>query len=129
MRRLPLGTAIAAVLFGASSRGVAQPPALEEIIVTAERRETALQKTPISIAVVTADTLELKGLETLEDVATVIPNLDIKASRGRGNASPIYQIRGISTGGGATGERSAALRLAMLGGECLIGLSGAARGE
>ena len=52
MGRLPLGTAIAAVLVGASSRGVAQPPALEEIMVTAERHETALQKTPISIAVV-----------------------------------------------------------------------------
>jgi iron complex outermembrane receptor protein len=103
---LPHGTAIAAVLAGASTQGIAQPPALEEITVTAERKETALQKTPISIAVVTADTMELKGLETLDEVATVIPNLDIKASRARGDATPLYQIRGIS---GAGGERSAAL--------------------
>jgi iron complex outermembrane receptor protein len=109
--RLPFNTAIAAILAGASSQGVAQPPALEEITVTAERYETALQKTPISIAVVTADAIELKGLETLEDVATVIPNLDIKATRGRGNANPQYQIRGLSTGGGAIGERSVGLYL------------------
>ena len=109
MGRLPLRTVIAGVLAGASSQGVAQPPALEEIIVTAERHETALQKTPISIAVVTADTMEIKGLETLEDVATVIPNLDIKASRGRGDTIPTYQIRGLSTSGGGVGERAAAL--------------------
>jgi iron complex outermembrane receptor protein len=109
--RLPLSTAIAVVSAGASIQSVAQLPALEEITVTAERRETALQKTPISIAVVTADAMELKGLETLEDVATVIPNLDIKASRGRGDANPQYQIRGLSTGGGATGERSVGLYL------------------
>jgi iron complex outermembrane receptor protein len=107
--RLPLRTAIAAVLAGASTRGVAQPPALEEIIVTAERHETSLQKTPISIAVVTADTMELKGLETLEDVATVIPNFDIKGTRGSGNTLPAYQIRGLASGSGGVGERAAAL--------------------
>jgi hypothetical protein len=40
--RLPLRTVIAGVLAGASSQGVAQPPALEEITVTAERHETTL---------------------------------------------------------------------------------------
>jgi iron complex outermembrane receptor protein len=41
----------------------------------------------------------------MEDLATNSPNLDIKGSRGTGNVSPTYQIRGISGGGGATGER------------------------
>ena len=61
---------------------------LEEIIVTAERRETSLQDTPISVAAFTAETMELKGVETLEDIATFTPNLDIKGSRGSGNVSP-----------------------------------------
>ena len=61
---------------------------LEEIIVTAERREASLQNTPISVAAFTAETMELKGLETLEDIATVTPNLDIKGARGGGNINP-----------------------------------------
>jgi iron complex outermembrane receptor protein len=80
--------------------------ALEEIVVTAERRETSLQETPISIAAFTAESMEFRGIETLEDVASFTPNLDIKGSRGNGNASPTYQIRGLSGGGGATGERA-----------------------
>lgn len=51
---------------------------LEEIVVTAERRATSLQQTPISIAAFTAETMEFRGIETLEDVASFTPNLDIK---------------------------------------------------
>ena len=104
--RRPLSAAIAAILAGVSSQGAAQ--GLDEFIVTAERRETALQQTPISVAAFTADTMELKGLETLEDIATITPNLDIKGSRGTGNVNPTYQIRGLA-GGGGLGERSAAM--------------------
>jgi iron complex outermembrane receptor protein len=87
----------------------AQAQQLDEIIVTAERRETSLQDTPISIATFSAETMELKGLETLEDVAAFTPNLDIKGGRTGGNISPTYQIRGLSGGGGAGGERSTAM--------------------
>ena len=79
---------------------------LETVIVTAERRETSLQETPISVIAFTAEAMEAKGIETLEDVASFAPNLDIKGSRGDGNVSPTYQVRGLSGGGGATGERA-----------------------
>lgn len=78
---------------------------LEEIVVTAERRETALQNTPISVLAFSTEDLKFKGIETMEDLGTNAPNLDIKGSRGTGNVSPTYQIRGISGGGGSTGER------------------------
>ena len=105
-RRQPINAAVAALLAGFSGGSFAQQ--LDEIIVTAERRETSLQQTPISIAAFTAESMEFKGLETLEDVAAVTPNLDIKGSRGSGNVAPTYQIRGLS-GGGALGERSSAM--------------------
>ena len=91
---------------------VANPPRyaaaqqLEEIVVTAERRETALQDTPISIMAFSAETMEVKGMHDLMDIATITPNLDIKGSRGNGNVAPTYEIRGVSGGGGATGERA-----------------------
>jgi iron complex outermembrane receptor protein len=82
---------------------------LEEIVVTAERRELSLQDTPISVVAFTSETMELKGIETMEDIATFTPNLDIKGSRFSGNNDPTWQIRGLSGGGGTTGERAVGL--------------------
>ena len=79
---------------------------LEEIIVTAERRELNLQDTPISVMSFGGEALELRGVDDMFELASIAPNLDIKGSRGTGNTSPNFQIRGISGGGGATGERS-----------------------
>jgi iron complex outermembrane receptor protein len=105
-RRGAVGASIAALLTGVTNPGLAQD--LDEVIVTAERRETSLQQTPISVAAFSAESMEVKGVETLEDIANLTPNLDIKGSRGSGNVSPTYQIRGLS-GGGALGERSTAM--------------------
>jgi iron complex outermembrane receptor protein len=98
-----LAAAVGAAL-GVAPEAKAQQ--LEEIIVTAERRELDLQETPISVMAFTAETLELRGVDDMFEVANLTPNLDIKGARGSGNTSPIYSIRGISGGGGATGERS-----------------------
>ena len=89
-----------------SAVSTAQAQQLEEIIVTAERRELNLQETPISVMSFEGEALELRGIDDMFELATVAPNLDIKGARGVGNTSPTFQIRGISGGGGATGERS-----------------------
>src|SRR5690606_38016088 len=101
-RSVVLATAVG-VLMGTWSSAQAQ---LEEIIVTAERREMSLQDTPISVIAFSGDNLELRGVRDMMELATIAPNLDIKGARGSGNTSPIFQIRGVSGGGGATGERS-----------------------
>jgi iron complex outermembrane receptor protein len=79
---------------------------LDEILVTAERRELSLQQTPISVMAFSGESLDLRGVRDMYDVATITPNLEIKGSRGTGDTAPIFEIRGISGGGGATGERS-----------------------
>jgi iron complex outermembrane receptor protein len=107
-QRALLRIAVMGLMVGVSGQAFAQ---LEEVVVTAERRETSLQQTPISIAAFTAETMEFKGIETMEDIASFTPNLDIKGSRGSGNVSPTYQIRGLSGGGGATGERAVGMYL------------------
>ncbi len=93
----------------ALSAGTAVAQVLEEVVVTAERRETALQDTPISIVALSSETLERKGVEDVADVALFTPNLAITGSRGFGNNQPTFSIRGISGGGGATSERGVAL--------------------
>jgi iron complex outermembrane recepter protein len=82
---------------------------LEEVVITAERRSTNLQDTPLSIQAITAETMEQKGLADIADVAMYTPNLSISGSRGTGNNQPSFAIRGISGGGGATSERGVAL--------------------
>ena len=87
----------------------AQTAPLEEVTVTAERRSMALQDTPISIIAITADGLEAKGVTDLMDLSDITPNLSIKGGRTGGNNAPVFTIRGIGGGGGATGERGVAL--------------------
>lgn len=93
--------------------GVAITPAraqtLEEVVVTAERRETALQDTPLSIIAISADAMERKGIENIAEIALFTPNLAINGSRGYGDNQPTFSIRGISGGGGTTSERGVAL--------------------
>ena len=109
-----VAVAVAMCLYGAAA-SAATPAAgtgagaLEEITVTAERRGTELQNTPISIEAFSATAMETKGLKDIADVAMYTPNLAITGSRGSGNNQPIFSIRGISGGGGATAERGVAL--------------------
>jgi|GEM_PF-502997 iron complex outermembrane receptor protein len=102
--RKALFIGVASVLAGLSQNVAAQQ--LEEIIVTAERRELLLQDTPLSVLAFSGEKLEARGVRDMFDLATISPNLDIKGSRGTGNTSPAFQIRGIGAGAGATGERS-----------------------
>lgn len=91
---------------GLTASGSLLAQQLEEIVVTAERRELLLQDTPISIMAFSGEKLEARGVRDMFELANNAPNLDIKGSRGTGNTSPAFQIRGIGGAAGATGERS-----------------------
>jgi len=71
-----LSMAIAAALAGSTLfSGAASAQQLEEIIVTATRRESDLQSTPLSIQAFSAEQLELAGLERGQDLGIMVPNL------------------------------------------------------
>ena len=67
---------------------------LEEIVVTAQRRETNLQTTPISIQAFTAEALELGGIERGRDLGIMVPNLVANPS-GAGSSNGQFFIRGL----------------------------------
>lgn len=52
----------------------AQPEMLGEVIVTAQRREESLQKTPIAISVFGSDSIRINRVEGLQDVVMRVPN-------------------------------------------------------
>ncbi len=66
---------------------------LEEIIVTATRRETNLQDTPLSIQAFTAQQLELGGITNGRDLGINVPNVVLNP--GTGGAQANFYIRGL----------------------------------
>ena len=79
MRQAPTRLAMAiATLIGAQSNAIqADEFALEEIVVTAQKREQSLQDVPIAVTAVNADLLQQTGAITLSDVANITPGLNI----------------------------------------------------
>jgi len=71
---------------------------LEEIIVTARRREENLQTLPLSIAAITAEVMREHGIYNIEDIDEFVPNLEMDTPD-RANNTRIY-IRGIGGGSG-----------------------------
>ena len=69
---------------------------LEEITVTARRREEGLLGTPLSISALTADQMLEQGIHTIDDVTQYVPNVTL-TSHGRANNTRII-IRGIGGG-------------------------------
>ena len=88
--RRPLAATIAILLAGSLS---AQENILEEIIVTAEKREASIQDTALAITAVSGDLLENGGLDEIEDISLDVPSLVF--SRAGGEAQ-LY-IRGVGT--------------------------------
>lgn len=69
--------------------------ALETVVVSAEKRETDLQKTPIAIAVASSDFLEQRHVDSLIDLASgSLPSLRVATFEARQSALTIG-IRGI----------------------------------
>ena len=70
---------------------------LEEITVTARKREEKLQETPISISAFSAKGLEQRAITRIDEIANAVPNLTIKSSVATsGNSSSAsFFIRGI----------------------------------
>jgi len=97
MRVNKIYAAVVGALTGVSGLGLQSAYAqegLEEIVVTATRREQNLQEVPVSIVAITNDSLQLRGLQNLEDVGNAIPNINIQGG-GNGTASTQFRMRGI----------------------------------
>jgi outer membrane receptor protein involved in Fe transport len=68
-------------------------PALEEIVVTAQKREQAVQDIGLSISVVTPQALADAGVSGLNGLETVTSGLEIESQFGGGQ--PAFAIRGV----------------------------------
>jgi iron complex outermembrane recepter protein len=75
---------------------------LQEIIVTAQKREESLQDTPISISVLDNKSLEKRGITNLGDFASgAVPSLRIMPYSGSRASTMVVTMRGINPGDSA----------------------------
>jgi len=79
-----------------SSQFVFSQAALEEIIVTAQKREQSLQDVPISVTTISGDKFMSEGMRNMEELTQNVPGLSFNESRG----SALLFLRGIGTSQG-----------------------------
>jgi len=67
---------------------------LEEVIITAQKREQTLQEVPVTVSAFSGDFVEDAGVRDIRDIAGLTPNLSIKS---RGETESTVFIRGIGS--------------------------------
>jgi iron complex outermembrane receptor protein len=68
---------------------------IQEIIVTARRKEENLQTTPISVTAITAQDIEAKGMDNVLDVARAAPSVTLVPGANYSGKSALAYIRGV----------------------------------
>ncbi|MDD9962811.1 MAG: TonB-dependent receptor [Gammaproteobacteria bacterium] len=92
--------AVAALLpFAGSARAADDEPAartLEEIVVTARRREESLQDVPTSVAVISSEEILARGEANFDVIGQIVPNVHFESAGGTsGVESPVVFVRGM----------------------------------
>src|ERR1700720_1594005 len=93
---------LAWLLAGGVALGTAWPQsaradaALEEVVVTAERRSEKAQDVPVAITAVSAADLESRGVRQAGDITSTVPNLLLNSPYGP-EAQPTFTLRGVTT--------------------------------
>ena len=85
--------------------GGAKAEKVEKVVVTATRRKTALQKTPVAVTAIGEKALDNAKVENIEDLQAVTPALQI--TNGGNPAAYTARIRGVGTQGNNAGLEAA----------------------
>ena len=69
---------------------------LEEVVVTARKREESLQQAPVSVTALTSDMIEARSMESFNDLNNYAPNIELNNGRvdGGGSVAQLY-VRGV----------------------------------
>jgi iron complex outermembrane recepter protein len=77
---------------------------VEEVVVTATRRETALQSVAVAVTAVSAQALQDAGVKDIRDLQQLAPSLQVPVSENSGSVTA--RLRGIGTQGSNPGLES-----------------------
>jgi iron complex outermembrane receptor protein len=101
MKQYPIAltlAACAALSIIAPCRGAESENQLQEVVVTAQKREQSVQDVPLSMTVFTGADLDRQTDQSFQDYAGSIPNLSVSYSgdQGRGN-NMMMALRGVAS--------------------------------
>jgi len=99
MHRLLLGVSSAALALAAALPAAAQSipdteaTTVQDVVVTAQRREQASQDVGIALNVLGGEELKEKGVSVVNEIENIVPNVEVDSQFGGGQ--PQFRIRGI----------------------------------
>jgi iron complex outermembrane receptor protein len=74
----------------------AETATLDEVVITAERREASVQRSALAVTVIGGDALASQGIQSARDILDSVPGLDLTQSTPTAN----FSLRGLGAGGG-----------------------------
>lgn len=101
---LSTGMGLFAVLGGISVQ--AEGRQIEEVIVTATKREASVQEVPIAVTAISGESLIRAGVTDLRDLSTVATSFNLNSSQTESQGTTL-RIRGVGTTGNNIGLESA----------------------
>ncbi len=96
MNRKLLASSVFMVALGASYPAAVNAEALvalEEVVVTAEKRSASVQDVPVAVSAISGNALEEQGIKDANDLASLVPNMQVGF---RGN-NAVVNLRGVET--------------------------------
>jgi len=109
LARASLFASISLLALPVAAPALAQETTVDEIIITATRRDTTVQDAPINIAAVGGDAIEAQGFSDMADIAAFVPGVHLVDQGGRDgnrivvrglNADPLGSSEGVGNGTG-----------------------------
>jgi outer membrane receptor protein involved in Fe transport len=94
-----------AILVSSTWAGTAFAQVLEEVTVTAQKREETLSEVPISIIAISGDEIENRGIDSFQTLSQSMPNVFINENQ----IDSTISIRGVTTGNNKGFEQSVAM--------------------
>ncbi len=106
--RLLICTALAPAFFmptlaAAQDASAKSNDSLEEIVVTAQKREQSVQDVPIAVTALTGDTLQANRVSTVTDLTGLAPGVTVRPAAG-GSQIPSFTVRGAVSYGVVPGS-------------------------
>lgn len=110
LRSTASAAVVGAVAFGFAGAASAQstpqagPSTVDDIIITAQKREQNLQDVPIVVTTLSQETLENAGVHDIKDLQILTPGMTVTSTQSE--ASTTVRIRGVGTVGDNPGLES-----------------------
>jgi iron complex outermembrane receptor protein len=94
-----LAASIAMAVAGGAWAEVDESTVIPEIVITATKRESTVQDTPMSVTAISASDIAAKGLTDFNSLAQTVPGI---AMRTAGPGQTEFEMRGLNSAGGNT---------------------------